>query len=112
MIEWLQNWYRDQCDGNWEHNYGIVISTIDNPGWDVKVDLSYTSTEIEDKKWKLIEETESNWVGFKVCENKFEGSGDFSKLGLILSIFRDLVEKGEVDERFILSNMTSSSMGT
>jgi hypothetical protein len=36
---WLQAWYVSQCDGDWEHQYGISISTLDNPGWAVKIDL-------------------------------------------------------------------------
>lgn len=36
---WLQAWYVNQCDGDWEHGDGITISTLDNPGWEVKIDL-------------------------------------------------------------------------
>jgi hypothetical protein len=33
LISWLQRWYTAQCDGGWEHHYGITIGTLDNPGW-------------------------------------------------------------------------------
>lgn len=33
IFEWLQKWYKSQCDGDWEHEYGIKIETVDNPGW-------------------------------------------------------------------------------
>ena len=36
---WLQAWYVSQCDGDWEHQNGISISTLDNPGWEVPIDL-------------------------------------------------------------------------
>ena len=42
MLEWLQDWYLKQCDGGWEHEYGIKIETLDNPGWKVIIDLAYT----------------------------------------------------------------------
>jgi len=42
MIEWLQKWYADHCDGDWEHEYGIVIETLDNPGWSIVIDLKNT----------------------------------------------------------------------
>jgi hypothetical protein len=29
----LQVWYGAQCNGSWEHTYGIKIETLDNPGW-------------------------------------------------------------------------------
>ncbi|MEN2424289.1 Imm53 family immunity protein [Streptomyces rimosus] len=38
----LTAWYTNQCDGDWEHEYGIRIETLDNPGWSVKIDLEET----------------------------------------------------------------------
>lgn len=35
----LERWYLEQCDEEWEHSYGVVIGTLDNPGWQVSVDL-------------------------------------------------------------------------
>lgn len=40
LLRFLQDWYLSQCDGDWEHQLGIDIGTIDNPGWTVKVSLS------------------------------------------------------------------------
>ena len=31
----LQRWYVAQCDGEWEHAYGVEIGTLDNPGWSI-----------------------------------------------------------------------------
>ena len=39
----LQKWYLSQCDGDWEHTYGIGIGTLDNPGWSLKINLVGTS---------------------------------------------------------------------
>ena len=33
IINWLEEWYVSNCDGDWEHTFGITINTIDNPGW-------------------------------------------------------------------------------
>ena len=41
QIEQLQAWYAAQCNGKWEHTYGIAIGTLDNPGWSLSVDLDY-----------------------------------------------------------------------
>ena len=38
----LQAWYHDQCNGDWEHTYGISIGTLDNPGWCFTVELTDT----------------------------------------------------------------------
>ncbi|MCK7627472.1 immunity 53 family protein [Streptomyces sp. RS10V-4] len=39
----LTAWYSRQCDGEWEHEYGIRIETLDNPGWSVEIDLDETA---------------------------------------------------------------------
>ncbi|WP_407667455.1 Imm53 family immunity protein [Myxococcus dinghuensis] len=46
---WLATWFRNQCNGNWEHTRGISITTIDNPGWLVTVDLQ--GTTVESRSW-------------------------------------------------------------
>jgi hypothetical protein len=28
----LQTWYRAQCNGEWEHVWGMTIQSTDNPG--------------------------------------------------------------------------------
>lgn len=48
----LAKWFVEQCNGDWEHSYGIKIHTISNPGWFVEVDLSYTTAEFLDEKGK------------------------------------------------------------
>lgn len=47
---WIQKWYQAQCNGDWEHSYGIIIETIDNPGWSITIDLE--TTELEGKTFK------------------------------------------------------------
>ena len=39
-LQWLQQWYYAHCDDTWEHQHGITIQSLDNPGWLVKVDLA------------------------------------------------------------------------
>jgi hypothetical protein len=38
----LRAWYSARCDGNWEHEHGVKIDTLDNPGWSVVIDLEGT----------------------------------------------------------------------
>lgn len=44
-LTWLQEWYYSQCDGDWEHCYGVKIYASDNPGWCVNIDMLGTSVE-------------------------------------------------------------------
>ncbi|MCH5674934.1 Imm53 family immunity protein [Streptomyces gilvus] len=38
-------WYRAQCDGDWEHEFGVRIVSLDNPGWSLEVDLVERTAE-------------------------------------------------------------------
>ena len=40
LIHWIEKWYKGNCNGDWEHSYGITIETLDNPGWDFTIDLT------------------------------------------------------------------------
>jgi hypothetical protein len=42
-LERLQRWYLGECNGDWEHSYGVRIDTLDNPGWIVTIDLHETN---------------------------------------------------------------------
>ena len=83
----LQNWYKSECDGMWEHGYGIDIGTLDNPGWHVKVDL--IGTNLESKHFEEINTDNSvdDWIICKIENKKFIGYGDSQKLKEILQIF-------------------------
>ena len=95
ILTWLQSWYDSQCNGEWEHQYGITIQTIDNPGWDVEIDLSETKLDGIRQEWKLLKIDENNWYGFKIENNKFIASGDTSKLYKLLNLFKELFETDE-----------------
>lgn len=51
LLNWLMNWYNTQCDGNWEHDYGILIETTDNPGWSIEINLQNTSVNDLEIPW-------------------------------------------------------------
>ena len=44
----LQAWFRLHCDGEWEHSEGIIIETLDNPGWQISISLKGTLLEYID----------------------------------------------------------------
>jgi len=80
----LQKWYYSQCNGDWEHGYGIKIDTLDNPGWSIKIDLH--GTELENKAFqehsygmgKDAETSGDNWLICKIEDKVFKGfSGPF-----------------------------------
>lgn len=88
-LRWLQQWYAAQCDGDWEHSYGIRIETLDNPGWSVTIDLS--ETELASLPFEEIraDMSENDWLFCSVDKNnRFIGFGDTTKLIQLLRTFR------------------------
>jgi len=84
---WLQDWYSSRCNGDWEHQQGISIQTLDNPGWDVKIEL--IGTEQENIPFQTIERKgDEDWITCKVKDNQFLGIGGKKNLDEILQIFR------------------------
>lgn len=79
-IRWIENWRYKYCDGDWEHQYGIRISTLDNPGWCVHVDLAWTALENEQDIPESEDRSESNWVVYKI-EYDSEGAPRFASYG-------------------------------
>lgn len=92
VLKRLQAWYLRQCDGDWEHSYGVEIDTLDNPGWVVAIDLS--ETEWSDTKIERcrIENADHDWMQFEVSESRFLGSGSPMRLEDIVEAFLGIVE--------------------
>lgn len=92
MLEWLQKWYLDQCDGAWEHDYEVKIETLDNPGWKVTIDIAYTDIENLEIPHSLNEVNEDQWVGYSIAKKKFIGACDPKRLDELLNIFKEVWE--------------------
>ena len=71
MLSALEQWYARQCDGDWEHHRGVEISTLDNPGWRVQIDLVGTIRQGASLATVKIERTERDWIFYWVDANRF-----------------------------------------
>lgn len=107
----LQKWFKSQCNGDWEHHHGISITSCDNPGWWVKIDL--TGTPLESRFFAPVEcnvsaaqmdriarglESDvvgrgSDWMLCQVKDKLFDGAGGPDKLQPILETFLNWAEK-------------------
>ena len=70
----LQLWYLAQCNGDWEHQYGVHIETLDNPGWLLKIALSGTDAESRQLDRVKIERTDNDWIHYWVENNEFRAA--------------------------------------
>lgn len=87
-LKWLQKWYQENCDGEWEHMYGVEIATLDNPGWHVIIDLTDTKYEKLENKDLKIDISENNWMRCFINNRIYDGCGDSGKLEEIIETFK------------------------
>lgn len=99
-LAWLGQWYASQCDGDWEHSYGIKIDTLDNPGWWIKIDV--TDTIMADQSFEAAafgEQSEDfehwqgagSWWAAAVRNGVFEATCGPLDLPAIVGVFRNWV---------------------
>ena len=87
-LDWIQEWYRAQCDGVWEHSYGIKIETLDNPGWSVAIDSLGTAVEHVSMETVFRDNGPDDWIRLEVKKEQFRGHGDPMRLNAILASFQ------------------------
>jgi hypothetical protein len=74
-VELLMAWYQSRCDGDWEHQYGIHITTLDNPGWALDVDLAETPYADCILSEEAVERSEHDWLFVEARDAKFRARG-------------------------------------
>ena len=103
IIQWLQDWTKSQIDGDWEHELGISISMLDNPGWILSADISNYGDFLKETK-PLGRDNDVDWIDFEVrviakTYVYIEIFGDISKLNKILYSFKAIIEELEEIEK-------------
>jgi len=88
VLDWFQSWYAARCDGDWEHCRGVKISTLDNPGWWVEIDLNETPWEDKEYPRTEVHRTEDDRVVTWISELKFHIACGSGNLGEGLTVFR------------------------
>lgn len=90
-LTWLQGWYLAMCDGDWEHQDGLKIETLDNPGWSLKVGLH--ATYLENLEFEKVQVSRSKHDWIHCCRKglSFEGFGGPLNLNEVVAIFRNWV---------------------
>lgn len=84
----LQEWYVSQCDGDWEHRFGMQIGTLDNPGWSLCINLE--ETELADVAFAELRENYDDDLEWLICtkhEVQFCGNGGPRQLERMIEIF-------------------------
>lgn len=87
-LVWLQAWYAAQCDDDWEHAYGVRIETLDNPGWQLRIDLTGTPLAGVPYERSEVARGEHDWVFTWVTNDAFEAACGPLNLGEAIHTFR------------------------
>ncbi|NLF38406.1 hypothetical protein GX586_03110 [bacterium] len=92
-IKEIQKWYHSQCDGEWEHSWGLKIATLDNPGWSLEIDLIGTSLEqtpFEPVEYHIGKDScpdDDDWYVCKLENKVFKAFAGPCHLRAILQVF-------------------------
>ena len=93
IINWLEEWYESNCNGDWEHCYNNVeISTLDNPGWRLRVNVTQTIYEDAIFKDVIIERTDNDWVHCRKKDGNIDCAGGSRNLSEMLEIVKQWME--------------------
>ena len=97
-LEWLQEWFLSQCNGDWEHCFTIKMITL-NQGWRVVINLE--ETECEGKFFSTQEmdfKDGINWYQCSLKNKSFEAACGPLYLTKVLEIFREWAEECKEQE--------------
>lgn len=98
----LQAWFAAQCHDDWEHQHGIHIQTLDNPGWLVEIDLA--GTALQDRAFRTLtygvdaqhHPQSQRWFDCAVHATTWRGAGDVTQLARLLALFLDWANQNEI----------------
>ena len=83
----LSDWFSENCNGEWEHTYGVSIETLDNPGWAVRIDVRELELSQREFPPIQIDRGDFDWLNCKVENEVFVGFGGPCNLDEILDVF-------------------------
>jgi Immunity protein 53 len=96
-FERLQAWYQAQCDGDWEHSFGVTIGTLDNPGWTLTVDLEETPLAQLTYPSVRRDVSETDWIQCEVAERQWRGAAGSGQLLALIHEFVTWVDAAATD---------------
>lgn len=86
-LSFLAEWYVSHCDGDWEHDERIKLTTLDNPGWYLRVGVVDTALEGVVRPWHQVDRSEHDWVHHSCDGHKFVAACGPRNLGEALAAF-------------------------
>lgn len=104
-LEWLDAWYRRQCDGLWEHTLGLQLEAVEgrrrtgfaasDNGWRLTIELAGTDGAGSGSRRLALETQDGGWLECSVNSERFTGAGDARRLEAVIGVFRLWAEGAE-----------------
>lgn len=92
-IEFLQSWFKQHCNGDWEHQHGLEVGTLDNPGWRIAVDLEGTALAGRTLDRRVVERSEDDWYQAWSDGSQFHVAAGPGNLAEAIDTFRRFAEQ-------------------
>jgi Immunity protein 53 len=83
----FQEWFASNCNGDWEHGAGTTITTLDNPGWSIDINIGGTLLEGRSFQSVRVERSEHDWLHASITETEFRARCGSKNLEECLTIF-------------------------
>ena len=86
-------WYQRHCNDSWEHQHGVRLETLDNPGWLLTVDLNHTNlqggtmTEVREGIAPEDHPVSPRRIHCSVTANQFRGACNPTQVARLFHIF-------------------------
>lgn len=90
-LVFLQEWLLDHSDGEWEHDEGVTIESLDNPGWLLRVALTGTDLEGAVLDKRELNGESASWVHAWADGTTFDAAAGPLGLGAAIEEFRRFV---------------------
>ena len=93
-LQRLQDCYSAQCEGDRDHQQGVRIESLDNPGWALDIDLA--DTALADKPFTEVKrgyEDTTDWLICFLRDGKFMGRCGPQNLQEMIGVFLTWAEE-------------------
>ena len=94
ILGFFEAWYESHCDGDWEHDIGVRIGTLDNPGWSLLVNLNGTRCEGRVADGVEIDRSDTDWLYWWSDGQQFEAAAGPKNLAEACEAFRTFASPG------------------
>jgi hypothetical protein len=92
-LSFMTGWFADHCDGDWEHDLGIRLATLDNPGWALDVSIGDTELAGAATEWHRNDKSDLEWLHWRSTGEMFEARCGVADLPRALEAFRMFAEQ-------------------